>query len=77
VVLAATHAYVVDGFFGFQVVDISNPTSPAVVGGVGTPDFAQGVAFDGRRVYVTEDEAGLQIFRGQCESPGRPSGWQR
>lgn len=35
--MAGTHAYVAEGNSGLQVVDISNPASPVIVGSVDTP----------------------------------------
>ena len=42
VIVAGSHAYVAEGSRGLQVIDISNPDSPALAGGVDTPGTALG-----------------------------------
>ena len=69
--IAGTHAYVADGFpSGLQVVDISNPASPAIVGSVSFSDAAMGVAVAGTHAYVAAHSSGLQVV--DISNPASP-----
>jgi hypothetical protein len=61
VTVSGTHAYVA-GYFGLQVIDISNPQSPQIVGSVDTPGSANGVAVAGTYAYVADWYPGLQVI---------------
>ena len=66
VAVSGNYAYVADGF-GLQVVDISMPDSPALVGEVATPGAARGVAVAGNYAYVADGSTllnglGLQVI---------------
>ena len=50
--MAGSHAYLANDNSGLKVVDISNRTSPAIVGSVATPNRAQSVAVTGNYAYV-------------------------
>ncbi|RLC21872.1 MAG: hypothetical protein DRI57_01285 [Deltaproteobacteria bacterium] len=56
------YAYVADGIRGLQVIDISNPTNPALKGSVLTPGIARGVTAGISHVYVADETDGLQII---------------
>ena len=71
VAVAGTHAYVADGYSGLQVVDISNPASPAIVGSVDTPDIAFAVAVAGTHAYVADGISGLQVV--DISNPASPA----
>jgi len=62
VAIAGSYAYVAAGESGLQVIDITNPTSPQLVGSVDTPGGASGVAIENLRAYVADDGAGLQVI---------------
>ena len=47
---------------GVAVVDISNPTSPVIVGQFGTQGYAQGITLAGGNVYIAQGKAGLRLF---------------
>jgi len=47
VAVSGAYAYVADDDCGLQVIDISNPQSPQIVGSVDTPDLASEVAVSG------------------------------
>jgi len=64
-------AYVADGAAGLQVIDISDPQHPFIVGGVDTPGFAVDVALLGNSAFVADREAGLQIV--DITSPSAPT----
>jgi uncharacterized secreted protein with C-terminal beta-propeller domain len=51
---------VADG--NFQVVDITVPDSPAIVGAVTTPGWAIGVTVAGNYAYVADGSSGLQVI---------------
>jgi hypothetical protein len=62
VAVAGNYAYVADGGFGLlQVIDVSDPASPTIVGSVGTPGLASsGVAVAGEYAYVAGGYPGFQ-----------------
>jgi len=62
VAVSGTHAYVADWGSGLQVIDITNPASPQIVGSVDTPDYALGVAVSGTHAYVGDESSGLQVI---------------
>ncbi len=64
----SSHAYVAAYSTGLHVVDISDPSSPATLGGMDTPDRALGVAVAGGLVFVADSGSGLRIFPAQCET---------
>jgi len=70
VAISGSHAYVADGVAGLQVIDITDPASPQLVGGVDTPGEAFGVAISGSHAYVADYDAGLQIAPLQCTEVG-------
>ena len=45
-----------------KIIDITNPLSPQLVGGVTSPGDAWGVAGSGTYAYLADDDAGLQII---------------
>jgi|GEM_PF-1088697 len=70
VAVSGSYAFVAAGTVGIQVVDISNPDSPVVVGGLDTPGTAQDVALSGSYAYVTDYPAGLLVI--DISSPTSP-----
>jgi hypothetical protein len=54
VVVVGEHAYVAASASGLQVIDITSPTSPEIVGSVDTPGGAKGVAVAGTHAYVAD-----------------------
>ena len=54
VAVSGTYAYVADGASGLQVIDITNPQSPQIVGSVDTPGYASDVAVSGTHAYVAD-----------------------
>jgi hypothetical protein len=57
-----THAYIADDFSGLQVIDITNPLNPQIVGSVNTPGRAVGVAVSGSYAYISDLACGLQVI---------------
>ncbi len=68
VTVIGTTAYVAEGnhegFRGLQVLDVSDPSSPTVIGSVGAPDpyYAYAVTVSGTTAYLTCEEGGLQLI---------------
>jgi hypothetical protein len=52
-------AYVADGWSGLQVIDITTPSQPVIIGYAATPSYANGVAVIGDTAYVADRNAGL------------------
>ncbi|MCL0106055.1 phosphate ABC transporter substrate-binding protein PstS family protein, partial [Thermodesulfovibrionales bacterium] len=64
VFISGDHAFVADGRGGLQIIDVSNPRSPAIVGSVGTTcrvSRARNVFISGDHAFVAEG-SGLQII---------------
>ena len=61
--------YVAAGDGGFRVVDVSSPTSPRIIGAVGTPTRALGVAVAGNYAYVAASTS-VQVIN--VTTPSRP-----
>ena len=62
VVISGNHAYVADGEGGLQIIDISDSSSPFIVGSVDTPGLAWDVFIFGNYAFVADGEGGLQII---------------
>ena len=55
-------AYVADGSYGLQIIDVSDRLDPYIVGSVDTPGEATGVSVIGQTAYVAALYAGLQVI---------------
>ena len=62
VAVNGNHAYVAAGEAGLQVLDITNPDVPLIVGYVDTPGSASDVVISGGFAYVTDSSSGLQVI---------------
>ena len=77
------HAYVADGESGLQIVDISDPASPATVGSLALGGFINSVALSENFAYVTDEDFGLRkidisdpahpVLVGSFDTPGEPT----
>jgi len=63
-------AYVAGGTRGLQVVDVSNPSEPVLLGSYDTPGFAKGVTVSGNVVYVADGDGGLETL--DVSNPAKP-----
>jgi hypothetical protein len=57
----STYLYVANGVRGLQVIDVSLPTAPVVMGGVDTPVEVLDVVISGPFAYLADSTAGLRI----------------
>ncbi|MFH0727363.1 MAG: hypothetical protein V2B19_13625 [Pseudomonadota bacterium] len=72
VTVSGNYAYVTAGESGLQIIDVSNPTSPAIVGAVETPENSGvNVAISGNHVYVADGSSGLQVI--DIGNPANPA----
>jgi len=71
VAISGDYAYVVDEDFGLRVVDISDPTSPALIATCNTPGASYGIAISGDYAYVADGSSGLQVI--SIVDPGAPT----
>jgi hypothetical protein len=55
-------AYVADGAAGVQVVDVTDPLNPIIIGNVNTPGIATDIVLSGSTAYVADSEFGLQVI---------------
>ena len=55
--IANGYAYVADDASGLQVIDISTPTAPVIVGSVDTPGMRMGVSVANGYAYVADATA--------------------
>ncbi|KKQ26891.1 MAG: hypothetical protein US42_C0019G0001, partial [Candidatus Magasanikbacteria bacterium GW2011_GWC2_37_14] len=70
VYVSGKYAYT-GGSSGLQIIDISNPASPSLVGSYTTASSALKVYVSGKYAYVAEGDAGLQIM--DISNPASPS----
>jgi FlgD Ig-like domain/LVIVD repeat len=63
--MAGEVAYVAVAEFGVQIVDISNPAAPVVLGQADS-EQAEGVLVANGLAFVADHSAGLHIFAAQC-----------
>jgi hypothetical protein len=76
ITVSGSHAYVTDiasgpdETSGLEVIDITNPSSPAIVGRVDTPGHPSGVTVSGGYAYVADD-AFLQVI--DITNPANPT----
>jgi hypothetical protein len=70
VTVAGTHVYVTDVYSGLYVIDVSDPADPRIVGSVGTPGLANGVAVAGSYAYVADGQSGLMVI--DISNPAAP-----
>ena len=56
------YAYVAAGSAGLQIVNVSNPSAPVIVGAIDTPGNANDVRVVGNIAYVADGFSGLQII---------------
>ena len=61
IALGGDHAYIASGAAGLQVVDVSNPLLPRIVGSVSSPGNANDIRVVGDLAYVADGSAGLVI----------------
>lgn len=71
VFVSGNYAYVADGSQGLQIIDISDPANPSVVGNYNTDGNAMGVWVVGDYAYAADDARGLQII--DVSDPASPS----
>jgi len=57
-------AYLPDGNSGLQIIDVSDPTAPSIIGSIDTPGSARSVTLsaDGTKAFVANYTSGLQII---------------
>jgi hypothetical protein len=65
VTVAGSHAYVANWSYGMQILDISSPSRPWIVGSIDT-DSAVGVAVSGNLAFIADEVSGLRIVSAQC-----------
>ncbi len=71
VAVSGNYAYVADGSSGLQVIDISDPTTPAYAGSYDSPGDANSVAISGNYAYVADGYSGLRVV--DISDPENPS----
>jgi len=76
--VVGNYAYVVCGSSGLQVIDVSNPSAPAIIGSVKTGlmfTSAEGISVIGNYAYVADSYTGLQVI--DISKPSEPIiiGW--
>ncbi|HHT9126406.1 MAG TPA: PDZ domain-containing protein, partial [Candidatus Brocadiia bacterium] len=64
-------AYVADGLSGLQIINVSNPAKPTLLGSYDTPGSALGVYVSGTTAYVADGLSGLQIIN--VSNPAYPA----
>jgi hypothetical protein len=67
IAVAGRFAYLVEFAAGLQVIDISNPDAPLLVGRIGTPSQVLNVVTADSLLYVTDLIFGLQVMQGPTD----------
>jgi hypothetical protein len=62
VAIAGSYAYVADGPWGVQVMDISDPSQPEIIGDHGTAGTCRCIAVAGGHAYVADGSGGLYVL---------------
>ena len=52
--VVGTLVYLADATAGLQVIDVSNPASPMIIGDVDTPGNAEDVVLSGNQAYLCD-----------------------
>lgn len=71
VCISGKYAYVADGDSGLRIIDISNPSVPALAGSYDTSANSQGIAVSGNLVFLADQLNGLLII--DVSNPGAPT----
>jgi len=58
----APYAFVAARNSGVLVIDVSNPSAPALITTIDTPDMASDVEVDGQRLFVADRSGGLLLY---------------
>lgn len=69
--VAGNLAYVADSSPRLNVIDVSNPAAPKIVGGIATGATVRDIFVAGNLAYVAASTAGLQIF--DISNPAQPT----
>lgn len=72
VMVSGARAYVADGDFGLQIIDVTNPAAPNILGAVDTPGTARGVDVSGNLVIVADDFPDSAVRIVDVTSPATP-----
>jgi hypothetical protein len=66
--VAGSHNYIVGSRPGrMEVVDISNPSSARLIGGIDLPDYGRQAIVAGEHVFIANYGAGLRVAPAQCD----------
>ncbi len=65
------YVYIANTGYGLQIVDVSEPNNPIIVGTYDTPNSAQSVEIEGNYAYIA-DTFGVQVV--DISDPANPKG---
>ena len=57
------NAYVADDDSGIQVIDISDPEDPVIIGSLDAPGWVNDVSVSGGYLYAASDSTGVTIYK--------------
>ncbi|WP_428743722.1 cadherin domain-containing protein [Sulfurimonas sp.] len=68
-----TKAFVADSYYGVQIIDITNPTNPTIIGSVDTSGSAHSITLstDNTKAFVADGGSGVQII--DITDPANPA----
>jgi len=69
--ISGSYAYVADEDSGLQIINVSNPAAPTLIGSFGIPGEANDVVVSGNYAYVAALDNGLQIIN--VSNPAAPT----
>ena len=70
--IAGDYAFVTTGETGLQVMDVLDPTAPAIIGAYDTPGSAEDIIVIDDLAYIADGRAGLRII--DVSDPTKPEG---
>ena len=71
IAIVGSYAYVAADLVGLKIVDVSDPTSPTIVGSLDTPGNALAIEVAGNFAYVADNASGLLVI--DISNPAFPS----
>jgi hypothetical protein len=69
--VAGNHVYLVDGDYGLQVFDITDPANPDSIGSYNTSGFSSDVFVSGDHAFIADGLSGLQVI--DVSDPTQPT----
>lgn len=60
--ISGNYVYVAEGLAGLQIIDISDPVRPSILGSVDMPGFANDITVSGDYAYIADGSSGIIVL---------------